>query len=528
MSNHSSKKRWGTRSAWAMSFFDLVPSTSEAELASSSPSSSTPPASVSTTNGEKLRRNLQRNPQTRWRCRRCHSVLHPPLDVATGKPRYGVMMCEHLEGLSSGGTTYLATGVAVCAAGTLHYDKHAAASHTAETAEGTDETPTEARDSVRGDLSAAQTESGGQTMDELALARADIATLLHQCQRAALAESQNLSGHSQRAPVPLLFIVVENPKTPANAGGILRAMKCYGVHGPCVSSSDVQNTTTVSADLSRGSPQDLADVSGGVLQRVGAFLFSGTRLRKALSHTDFASTLRTDPTHAGRDIPQLCLPSLDLLFEVLKSEFGHHRHPATSSPTTAVGAAVRVVAVELVEGATPLPSYEHPFNYLESSGRPSLPPAVPPATRGVAEQESAKEVNPPQEEAAAAAAAVVQEASSSVQTRGASIPAPVVPMVFYVFGAEDATLSAHHLARDVNEVVFMPTTGSMNLAATVNVLLYDRAAKERCGLRPAERRAGQKWKDVFETRNANNRTRWTQPSSARFEETEDGTTPNSH
>ena len=47
---------------------------------------------------------------------------------------------------------------------------------------------------------------------------------------------------------------------------------------------------------------------------------------------------------------------------------------------------------------------------------------------------------------------------------------------FYVFGAEDSTLGARVLdwCRDT---VYVPTSGCMNLAATVNVVLYDRMAK---------------------------------------------------
>ena len=65
------------------------------------------------------------------------------------------------------------------------------------------------------------------------------------------------------------------------------------------------------------------------------------------------------------------------------------------------------VAVELVEGAQPLPEYEHPNN------------------------------------------------------------------AFYVFGAEDATLGKRVLEW-CRDVVYIPTNGCMNLAATVNVVLYDR------------------------------------------------------
>ena len=48
---------------------------------------------------------------------------------------------------------------------------------------------------------------------------------------------------------------------------------------------------------------------------------------------------------------------------------------------------------------------------------------------------------------------------------------------FYIFGAEDATLGQRILSR-CRDVVYVPTNGSMNLAATVNVVLYDRMAKQ--------------------------------------------------
>jgi len=47
---------------------------------------------------------------------------------------------------------------------------------------------------------------------------------------------------------------------------------------------------------------------------------------------------------------------------------------------------------------------------------------------------------------------------------------------FYIFGAEDATLGARILDR-CRDRVFVPTVRCMNLAATVNVVLYDRMAK---------------------------------------------------
>lgn len=47
---------------------------------------------------------------------------------------------------------------------------------------------------------------------------------------------------------------------------------------------------------------------------------------------------------------------------------------------------------------------------------------------------------------------------------------------FYIFGAEDATLGERVLSW-CREIVFIPTNRCMNLAATVNVVLYDRMAK---------------------------------------------------
>jgi tRNA(Leu) C34 or U34 (ribose-2'-O)-methylase TrmL len=47
---------------------------------------------------------------------------------------------------------------------------------------------------------------------------------------------------------------------------------------------------------------------------------------------------------------------------------------------------------------------------------------------------------------------------------------------FYIFGAEDQTLGKEILSR-CRDVVYVPTNFCMNLAATVNVILYDRMAK---------------------------------------------------
>jgi len=47
---------------------------------------------------------------------------------------------------------------------------------------------------------------------------------------------------------------------------------------------------------------------------------------------------------------------------------------------------------------------------------------------------------------------------------------------FYIFGPEDGTISQEIVDR-ADSVVYIPTSGCLNLAATVNVVLYDRIAK---------------------------------------------------
>jgi len=46
----------------------------------------------------------------------------------------------------------------------------------------------------------------------------------------------------------------------------------------------------------------------------------------------------------------------------------------------------------------------------------------------------------------------------------------------YIFGPEDGTLS-QQLVDQADVVIYVPTTGCLNLAATVNIVLYDRMAK---------------------------------------------------
>ncbi|WDE13830.1 RNA methyltransferase [Thalassomonas haliotis] len=50
------------------------------------------------------------------------------------------------------------------------------------------------------------------------------------------------------------------------------------------------------------------------------------------------------------------------------------------------------------------------------------------------------------------------------------------PRAFYIFGPEDGTLKKS-ITNFCRETIYVPTNGCMNLAASVNVILYDRLAK---------------------------------------------------
>lgn len=73
---------------------------------------------------------------------------------------------------------------------------------------------------------------------------------------------------------------------------------------------------------------------------------------------------------------------------------------------------------------------------------------------------------------------------------------------FYLFGPEDGTLSQAMVDR-ADAVVFVPTIGCLNLAATVNVVLYDRAAK----LSAQSTAAGAHNALIRQSRDANNRVK---------------------
>lgn len=120
--------------------------------------------------------------------------------------------------------------------------------------------------------------------------------------------------------------------------------------------------------------------------RVGSVFYTGERYgRSARFHTDTKNVSRTIP-----------LTGVACLLESVPED-------------------TAVVCVELVEGAVPLPDYNHPERAC------------------------------------------------------------------YIFGPEDGTLDQQLIDR-ADAVVYVPTIGCMNLAATVNVVLYDRMAKSAAPL----------------------------------------------
>lgn len=135
-------------------------------------------------------------------------------------------------------------------------------------------------------------------------------------------------------------------------------------------------------------PKDAGNV-GSVLRALGCYqadgiFYTGSRYDRAVKHS-------TDTRNVAEKAQMFHMESLLLVKEQLSDD-------------------TRLICVELVVGATPLPEFEHPEHAL------------------------------------------------------------------YVFGPEDGSIP-QDIVSAADEVVYIPTVGCMNLAATVNVVLYDRLAK---------------------------------------------------
>jgi tRNA(Leu) C34 or U34 (ribose-2'-O)-methylase TrmL len=144
-----------------------------------------------------------------------------------------------------------------------------------------------------------------------------------------------------------VLIGLINPKSPTNVGAVMRAAGCYGIDG---------------------------------------VLYTGNRYDRAIK-------LNTDTQNISDTIP---LRGVTDLLETLSDDYADND--------------IKVVCIDLIEGATPLPNFIHPEKAL------------------------------------------------------------------YIFGPEDGTIK-QSIVNQADAVVYIPTSGCMNLAATVNVVLYDRLAK---------------------------------------------------
>ena len=161
-----------------------------------------------------------------------------------------------------------------------------------------------------------------------------------------VSQTEQESTQCVSANEPHVAIGLVNPKTPVNVGGIMRASGCYGVN---------------------------------------QVFYTGRRYDLAVKAD---TQYEVDKKQAARTIP---LQGVESLLEQV---------PLNS----------KIICVDLVVGAIPLPQFTHPDN------------------------------------------------------------------AFYIFGPEDGSIP-QQIIDAADDVVYVPTKGCMNLAASVNVLLYDRLAK---------------------------------------------------
>lgn len=153
-------------------------------------------------------------------------------------------------------------------------------------------------------------------------------------------------------------IGLTNPKSPTNVGGVMRAAGCYSVD---------------------------------------QVVYTGHRYTLA---SKFIGSKNNTDTQKSRD--QIPLVAIDDFLQLKKQSI--------ESTLEKLPESTKIICVDLVEGAIPLPLFQHPEQAL------------------------------------------------------------------YVFGPEDGTIS-QSVIDEADDVVYVPTVGCMNLAASVNVLLYDRLAK---------------------------------------------------
>ncbi|GAA0820626.1 RNA methyltransferase [Colwellia asteriadis] len=157
----------------------------------------------------------------------------------------------------------------------------------------------------------------------------------------------------KRPSTKQVSIGLTNPKSPTNVGAVMRAAGCY---------------------------------------QVDQVFYTGKRYELAAKHNK--DTLKTDTKNVQQKIP---LQGIDNFIDI-------------KSLAENISPNAKIICVDLVEGAIPLPAFVHPDEAI------------------------------------------------------------------YIFGPEDGTIKQAVIDM-ADDVVYVPTVGCMNLAASVNVLLYDRLAK---------------------------------------------------
>jgi tRNA(Leu) C34 or U34 (ribose-2'-O)-methylase TrmL/N-acetylglutamate synthase-like GNAT family acetyltransferase len=166
-------------------------------------------------------------------------------------------------------------------------------------------------------------------------------------------------------------------------------------------------TSPQSVVLALTNPKSPTNV-GAVMRAAGCF--SADKVQYTGSRFDIAAKFQTDTKNVSN---RIALEKVDSFFDNLDPD-------------------MKVVCVDLVEGATPLMDFKHPAKAI------------------------------------------------------------------YVFGPEDSSITQADILK-ADEVVYIPTVGCLNLAATVNVLLYDRLAKNTQVDRSNEL--------IIRSRDRNNKTR---------------------
>lgn len=153
---------------------------------------------------------------------------------------------------------------------------------------------------------------------------------------------------------------------------------------------------------------------GSVLRAMSVYQ-DGAAIVYSGDRYDTAARFSTDPCDAGANIPKLHVHDMGRTMEFVSSLLASEEK---RRQLALADCASHFVAVDLISEAVPLHRFEHSNRRAESRVR----------------------------------------------------------LVGYVFGPEDGTITPDVLGQ-CHQAVYIPTKGSMNLAATVNVLLYDRQAK---------------------------------------------------